>query len=145
LAVTDYGQHVQFLAAVKMANSNPQPEDVDNPELHRHYANSEDSEPDDFDIGSTTPLKEAVKEIGLVVTCLYRLSIAIQSPASQDRLEKMEKIDVSSFEPFDIAHVMLHSFTNRTHRLLGIFSVHSAALKIDIKVWMHSHKKMSGG
>jgi hypothetical protein len=59
----------------------------------------------DLDIQSTTPLKEMVKEVGNVITCLYRLSIAIQSPASRDRLEKMEKIDMSFFEPFDIEHV----------------------------------------
>jgi hypothetical protein len=37
----------------------------------------------DAEIRSTSPLKEAVKEIG-IITCLYRLSITIQSPASRD-------------------------------------------------------------
>lgn len=59
----------------------------------------------DPEIASTTPLKEIIKEIGNAITCLYRLSISIQSPASQDRLEKMEKIVMSHFEPFDIEHV----------------------------------------
>jgi hypothetical protein len=63
-----------------------------------------DSELDD-EIGSTSPLKEAVKEIGQVITCLYRLSITIQSPVSRDRLERMERIDMSHFERFDIEHV----------------------------------------
>jgi hypothetical protein len=60
-----------------------------------------DSDIDD-EIRSTTPLKEAVKEIGNVITCLYRLSITIQSPASQDRLERM---DMSHLERFDIEHL----------------------------------------
>jgi hypothetical protein len=56
-------------------------------------------------IASTTPLKEAIKEIGNVITCLYRLSITIENPASQDKLEKMERIDISHFERFDIKHI----------------------------------------
>jgi hypothetical protein len=63
-----------------------------------------DSDTDD-EIRSTTPLKEVIKEISNIITCLYRLSIAIQSPASHERLERMEKIDMSFFEPFDIEHV----------------------------------------
>jgi hypothetical protein len=59
----------------------------------------------DDEIRSTSPLKEAVKEIGNVITCLYRLSITIQSPASQVRLERMERIDMSHFEHFDIEHI----------------------------------------
>jgi hypothetical protein len=46
----------------------------------------------DYEIRSTSPLKEAVKEIGNVITCLYRLSITIQSPASCDRLERIERL-----------------------------------------------------
>ncbi|KAI5793622.1 hypothetical protein FPQ18DRAFT_304926 [Pyronema domesticum] len=57
------------------------------------------------EISSTTPLKEAIKETGNVITCLYRLSITIQNPASQNRLEMMEKIDTGYYERFDIHHV----------------------------------------
>jgi hypothetical protein len=38
----------------------------------------------DAEIRSTSPLKEAVKEIDNIIMCLYRLSITIQSPASRD-------------------------------------------------------------
>jgi hypothetical protein len=68
-----------------------------------------DSDMDD-EIRSTSPFKEAVKEIGNVITCLYRLSITIQSPASRERLERMERIDMSHFERFDIEH-----FGNKYH------------------------------
>jgi hypothetical protein len=57
------------------------------------------------EISSTTPLKEAIKETGNVTTCLYRLSITIQNPSSQNRLERMEKIDMGYYESFDIQHV----------------------------------------
>jgi hypothetical protein len=65
---------------------------------------SVDSEIDD-EIRSTSLLKEAMKEIGNIITCLYQLSITIQSPASSDRLERMEKIDVLHFECFNIDYV----------------------------------------
>lgn len=54
---------------------------------------------------SATPLGEVIKEVGHIITCLYKLSIAIQTPTSRDRLEKLEKIDISYFEPHDIEHV----------------------------------------
>jgi hypothetical protein len=56
-------------------------------------------------IASTTPLKEAIKEIDNVISCLYRLSITIENPASQDKLEKMERLEMSHFERFDIEHI----------------------------------------
>ncbi|KAI5792247.1 hypothetical protein FPQ18DRAFT_378468 [Pyronema domesticum] len=76
-------------------------------------AQTVDSDIDD-EIRSTSPLKEAVKEIDNVITCLYRLSITIQSPASQDRLDRMERIDMSHFERFDIEHI-----SNKYHGQLG--------------------------
>jgi hypothetical protein len=57
------------------------------------------------EISSTTPLKEAIKETGNVMTCLYRFSITIQNPASQNRLERMERIDTEYYERFNIDHV----------------------------------------
>jgi hypothetical protein len=57
------------------------------------------------EIASTTPLKEAIKEVANVITCLYRLSVAIQNPSSRNRLERLEKLDMSFFEAHDIAHV----------------------------------------
>ena len=40
-----------------------------------------------------------------IITCLYRLSIAIQSPAPKERLRKIAAIDVSSFEHSDVEHI----------------------------------------
>jgi hypothetical protein len=59
----------------------------------------------EVEISSTTPLKEAIKDIGDVITCLYRLSITIQNPASQSRLERMERIEIGHYKRFDINHL----------------------------------------
>lgn len=52
----------------------------------------------------TTELQERFKEVGHVITCLYRFSISIRSPAQRDRLEKCASIDVSHYEFYDIQH-----------------------------------------
>lgn len=56
-------------------------------------------------ISSISPLSEARKEISHIITYFYRTSIIIKSPVSIDRVEKMESINVSQFEPFDIDHI----------------------------------------
>jgi hypothetical protein len=56
-------------------------------------------------INSTTFLSEAKMAIRNSLDCLYRLSMAIQRPISSDRLERLEKIDLSYMEPFDIEHI----------------------------------------
>lgn len=54
---------------------------------------------------SSATLKEAIKEAGDVVTCLYRLSITIQNAACQNRSEGMEQINIGHFERFNIDDV----------------------------------------
>lgn len=53
---------------------------------------------------ATTELQEQLKDISHVITCLYRFTIAIRSPAQRDRLQKCAFIDVSHYEFFDIQH-----------------------------------------
>lgn len=53
---------------------------------------------------ATTELQEQFKDISHVITCLYRFTIAIRSPAQRDRLQKCAFIDVSHYEFFDIQH-----------------------------------------
>lgn len=61
------------------------------------------SEPED-PTTSTTELEERFLEVKHIITCLYKLSIAIQNPASRDRLQRCAKIEVDHYEYFDIAH-----------------------------------------
>jgi hypothetical protein len=92
-----------------LASGEPETKQDDGIISETGYIGLEQLQPDDQlmddEIKSTSPLKEAVKEIGNVITCLYRLSITIQRPASRDRLERMERIDMSHFERFDIEHI----------------------------------------
>jgi hypothetical protein len=65
----------------------------------------DDEELSNTDYIPTSRFGEAAKEIGNVVACLYRLSITIQNPSSREKLEKMEKIDMTFFETFDTEHI----------------------------------------
>lgn len=62
------------------------------------------SEPED-PLPSTTELEERFLEVKHIITCLYKLSIVIQSPASRDRIQRCAHIEVGHYEYFDIAHV----------------------------------------
>ena len=44
-------------------------------------------------------------DITHIITCLYKFSIAIQSPAPKKRLHKIALIDVSYFTEWDIRHI----------------------------------------
>jgi hypothetical protein len=50
-------------------------------------------------------LNLAMDEINHTINCLYRMSITLQNQTSRDRLAKIEKINMSHFESFDIEHV----------------------------------------
>ena len=50
-------------------------------------------------------LEHLVLDIIHIITCLYKFSIAIQYPAPKERLDKIELIDVSHFEGWDIKHI----------------------------------------
>lgn len=91
-----------MVIALKMASDGPGLEGIKtNTNFDQEPSNSDTED----EIAATSPLKETLKEVGNVITCLYRLSISIQNPASRDRLERIEKIDMTHFEPFDIEHV----------------------------------------
>lgn len=57
----------------------------------------------------TTVLQARFSETCHVITCLYRFTITIRSPAQRDRLQKCASIDVSHYEFFDIQHAS-HKF-----------------------------------
>jgi len=46
-----------------------------------------------------------VNDISHIITCLYKLYIAIRNPVPPDRLHKLAAIDVSHFESKDIKHL----------------------------------------
>jgi hypothetical protein len=60
--------------------------------------NLSDDEPEDVITASTD-------EIGHSIASLFRLTVGIQNLSSRDRMERMEKIDMSVYETFDINHV----------------------------------------
>ncbi|KAI5810617.1 hypothetical protein BZA77DRAFT_361001 [Pyronema omphalodes] len=60
---------------------------------------SSDDEPEEDVITATAD------EVGHSISSLFRLTANIQNLASRDRMERIEKIDVSAFGPFDINHV----------------------------------------
>lgn len=58
---------------------------------------------------STTDLEYAYLDISHVITCLYKFSIAVRSPAPRDRFRKFSAINMSHYEFFDIQHAS-HKF-----------------------------------
>lgn len=58
------------------------------------------------ELPDTTPLQYAFKDVCHVISMLYEFSATVlRRPAPRDRLQRSAAIDVSHFEPFDIAHV----------------------------------------
>jgi hypothetical protein len=62
-------------------------------------AESDDELPDQDNIEAATD------EICHSISSLFRLTVVINNLSSRDRLEKLEKIDMSDYESFDINHV----------------------------------------
>ncbi|KAI5816521.1 hypothetical protein BZA77DRAFT_353753 [Pyronema omphalodes] len=60
---------------------------------------SSDDEPEEDVITATAD------EVGHSISSLFRLTANIQNLASRDRMERIERIDVSAFGPYDINHV----------------------------------------
>jgi hypothetical protein len=58
----------------------------------------------DSDTGEDTELEQLFKSIKSSVTCLFRLSMAIRDPVSDNRLRKTIIVDKSHFEQHDILH-----------------------------------------
>ena len=51
-------------------------------------------------------IQQRFLDIVEIITCLFKLSIAIRSPAPHDRLVKSAKIKLPHFEPFDLGHAV---------------------------------------
>ena len=73
-----------------------------------------DSESSDVDSTGETPsdhqpipeIQQRFLDIAEIIACLFKLSIAIRSPAPHDRLIKSAKIKLPHFEPFDLGHAV---------------------------------------
>jgi hypothetical protein len=63
----------------------------------------------DLDLSEDEPDEDVITasadEIGHSISSLFRLTVGIQNLSSRDRMERIEKIDVSAYEPSDINHV----------------------------------------
>ncbi|KAI1260969.1 hypothetical protein F5Y18DRAFT_218856 [Xylariaceae sp. FL1019] len=57
------------------------------------------------ELGSESPLEQAVSTIKTIVDCLLRLSMSIRNPAPSDRFISSKSTDTSHFEPHDISYV----------------------------------------
>lgn len=55
--------------------------------------------------GPRTEIEQRLFDVGDIIACLYRLSVAFRNPTPTDRLAKSARIDVSHFAPWDIRHV----------------------------------------
>ncbi|KAI5810619.1 hypothetical protein BZA77DRAFT_347632 [Pyronema omphalodes] len=74
---------------------------------------AESSEPgatdDDPDSSDDEPEEDVITatadEVGHSISSLFRLTANIQNLASRDRMERIERIDVSAFGPYDINHI----------------------------------------
>jgi len=61
-----------------------------------------------MDIHSSLPADDfmtLINDISHIITCLYKLFIAIRDPAPRDILHKLASIDVSHFELWDVQHI----------------------------------------
>jgi hypothetical protein len=69
----------------------------------------EDDEEEHYDLQEDEPdhdnIDAATDEIYHSISSLFRLTIVTQNLSSRDRLERMERIDVSAYESFDINHI----------------------------------------
>lgn len=54
---------------------------------------------------SITELQQRALDVNDIVSCLYKLSVAIRNPAPSDRLAKSALIDTSHFVSWDVRHV----------------------------------------
>ena len=65
----------------------------------------EDEGPLEDDELELTEFECLMLDITHIITCLYKFSIVIQSPAPKKRLHKIALIDVSYFKEWDIKHI----------------------------------------
>ena len=69
------------------------------------FGSDSDSGEDEDEESRPTELEQIFLDIEQIVTCLYRLSMAVRNPTPHDRYTKAASIDTSFYEPFDIEHV----------------------------------------
>jgi hypothetical protein len=87
-------------------------------------------------------LQESLQEVTHIITCLYKLSIAIRNPAPRDKLEKFSSIDVSHYEQFDIAHVS-SKFPDAEKFLQERFGRANTQRRQFLKYYKMQHKKIA--
>ncbi|CAK7229615.1 hypothetical protein SBRCBS47491_007310 [Sporothrix bragantina] len=66
---------------------------------------AEINDDEDNDGFPSTEMEQIVRNVGDIISCLLRLSVAIRNPAPHDRFRAAYETDTSSYEPFDILHV----------------------------------------
>jgi hypothetical protein len=96
-------------------------------------------------IESNTPFSETKTQISHIITYLYRLSIAISSPAPQDRLERMTSNSMSYFETFDIDHISnKYKFDEKNRYLLDRLGKANTKRRQLFKYYEDHHQRIIG-
>lgn len=96
-------------------------------------------------IKSNAPISETKTQISHIIAYLYRLSIAISSPAPQDRLERMTSNSMSHFETFDIDHIgNKYKFDDKNRYLLDRLGKANTKRRQLFKYYEDRHQRMIG-
>jgi hypothetical protein len=91
---------------------------------------------------TTTELQQQLVDITEIVSCLYRLNIALRNPAPRDRFAKSSSIDTSHFEFWDIQHVSV-MFPDANPQLLKRLGEANSKRRQLLKYLQGHHFKLS--
>lgn len=99
--IAGVSQETKSCSAIAIISHERTPcDELNSPDSSVSSLDDEDAE----ELDPTTELQERFVETCHVITCLYRFTITMRSPAQRDRLQKCASIDVSHYEFFDIGH-----------------------------------------
>ncbi|KAI5816702.1 hypothetical protein BZA77DRAFT_311673 [Pyronema omphalodes] len=92
-----------------------------------------------------TPLFQTKTQISHIITYLYRISIAISSPAPQDRLERMPTNSMSHYLAFDIDHISnKYKFDDKDQYLLERLGKANTKRRQVFKYYQDHHQRIIG-
>lgn len=90
-----------------------------------------------------TDIEYVVSNITHIITCLYKLSMIIQSPAPRDRLHKSQAIPVAHFLPYEKQH-MQDKFPKAPAFLVGRLARANVTRRQLLKYYQHHQRKIVG-
>ncbi|OCL02070.1 hypothetical protein AOQ84DRAFT_383049 [Glonium stellatum] len=93
---------------------------------------------------ATSELQQLMADVVEVITCLFRLSMAIRNPAPHNQFMESSQIDTSYFEEFDIGHVQA-KFPNAEEYLATRLGKAISRRRQYLKYRDEHHKKLAQG